>query len=366
MMTDAALHSETTAQGSRAAGRPEQIRKGRTVRLPGIAFCAAAGLNAKQLFAGLADFAVHQIDLSGDEIATSPLSETPLHSSYVTGIVVLQDEVISGGYDRRLIWSNPVTGEPRLQVEDAHDRWIRMLQAAPNRGLIVSVGDDMRTRIRDVSTGQLVADWSDFPRQTPHGYPSMLYAVAVSADERWVATANRTGQIVVRDLETHEVAARLEAPTMYTWDPKARRHSIGGVRSLRFSDDGQRLAVGGMGQVGNIDHLQGPSRLEVFNWQAGEKQQEIENSSHKGLVEVMRFGPEGDWLLAAGGDHGGFLCLYDVSTGKVIAQEKAPMHVHDVVTSLDARSLITVGHEQGVEFTLAAAESQPAATEEAS
>ena len=56
---------------------------------------------------------------------------------------------------------------------------------------------------------------------------------------------------------------------------------------------------------------------------------EIEDEKLKGLVEQMAFDPAGNWLLAAGGDHGGFVTFYDTATGKMIHQEKAPMHVHE-------------------------------------
>ena len=64
-------------------------------------------------------------------------------------------------------------------------------------------------------------------------------------------------------------AATVEAPTMYTWDPTARIHSTGGVRSLAFSPDGSMLVVGGTGKVGNIDHLDAKARIEVFDTLVG-------------------------------------------------------------------------------------------------
>ena len=139
---------------------------------------------------------------------------------------------------------------------------------------------------------------------------------------------------------------------MYTWDPKARRHSIGGVRSVAFSANSKLLAVGGMGQVGNIDHLGGAARVEIFEWQSGERKHEIEDSKFKGLVEQIQFGPADQWLVSAGGDHSGFVSVYEMVDGKPLVQEKAPMHVHDFLLGSDGMKLTAVGHEQAcvIEF----------------
>ena len=175
----------------------------------------------------------------------------------------------------------------------------------------------------------------------------MLYAVTFSPDGKWIATGDRTGHVLIRESATGQIAATLETPVMYTWDPTARRHSIGGIRSLAFSNDSQQLAVGGMGKVGNIDHLEGVSRIEVFNWQTKERRFEIEDGKYKGLVESLQFGPGDAFLVAAGGDQSGFVSAYNTLDGKLLAQDKAPMHVHDFELAFDGRSLIAVGHQQG-------------------
>ena len=175
----------------------------------------------------------------------------------------------------------------------------------------------------------------------------MLYAVAFSADGKWLATGDRTGRVLVRDATKGQIAATIETPVMYTWDPTARRHSIGGIRSLAFSTDSSQLAVGGMGKVGNIDHLEGMSRIEVFSWQAGTRRFEIEDSKYKGLVESLQFGPGDAYLVAAGGDNSGFVSVWNMADGKLLIQDQAPMHVHDFELSADGRSLIAVGHQQG-------------------
>jgi len=345
--TDAAVHV------------PAAVKVERTIPLPAIPLCIAAGREPTTVFVGTSDFAVQRIDLAAEKPEARPIS-AGRHGSYVTGLVRAGDTLVSGGYDGGLVWWEAESGAVIRRIESAHDRWIRRLALTADGTRLVSVADDMRTKLWDVAGGELIADWRDHDEKTPHGYPSMLYAVACSPDGRWLATGSKTGQVVVRDLAAGTVAARLEAPVMYTWDPRARNHSIGGIRALAFSSDSRSLAVGGMGKVGNVDHLEGPSRIEVFDWQAGTRLHEIEDTTHKGLVEAVRFGPGDEWFVAAGGDHGGFVGVYRHAVGGLarhaegtpIAREKVGQHVHDVALAADGRSLVAAAHQQVVVVTL--------------
>ena len=332
---------------------PTQVVVDATYSLPGIAFCCAAGEPPTTIYAGLSDFAIHRIDTAAEKPQPIRLGEAS-HDSYVTGLVRAGDRLISGGYDGALIWWNAADGEQLRRIETAHDKWIRGLAITPDATRLVSVADDMRTKVWDVATGEQIADWGDHEVKTPQGYPSMLYAVALSSDGQWLATGDKTGEVLVREFSgaAGSIVARLQTPVMYTWDPRARNHSIGGIRSLAFSNDGQSLAIGGMGKVNNIDHLEGPSRLEIFDWQAGVKLHEIEDTQFKGLVEALRFAPDDRWLVAAGGDHSGFVSIYEVGEGKLLAQSKTGSHVHDISLAPDATSLVTVGHQQATKVLL--------------
>ncbi len=180
----------------------------------------------------------------------------------------------------------------------------------------------------------------------------MLYACAVSPGGRYVATGDRVGTNIVWDLANGRRLATIETPIMYTWDPKQRRHSIGGIRSLAFSKDSKQLAVGGIGKIGNIDHLGGPARIEVFDWKEGKRLHEIEDSKKKGLVENLHFADDGSWLLATGGDHGGFVTFWDMKTGKILHQDAAPMHVHTSAFNEDQTKLYAVGHNKIALWTM--------------
>lgn len=326
---------------------PTVVKVRKDFSLPGIGFCLAKSHDASVAYIGLSDSSIVQADLTADKTEPKVLTSEG-HSSYVMGLVRSTDLLISGGYDCSLIWWAIDGGRVVRRIDDAHERWIRMLAMSPDASRIASVGDDMKTKLWDASTGDCLATWEGYESKTPQGFPSMLYAVTFSPDGKWLATGDRTGRVLVRDATNGEIAATLEAPVMYTWDPKARRHSIGGIRSLAFSNDSKRLAVGGMGKVGNIDHLEGASRIEVFDWETSERRLEIEDSKHKGLVESLQFGPDDRFLAAAGGDNSGFVSVWDMADGKLLAQDKVPMHVHAIELSEDGCSLVGVGHQRGV------------------
>ena len=91
--------------------------------------------------------------------------------------------------------------------------------------------------------------------KTPHHYPSMLYATAWSPDGRHLATGDKVGHVVVWDAATGQSVKSLEAPGMYTWDPVARRHSIGGIRALRGAGVERRVALIGFDDVALADVL---------------------------------------------------------------------------------------------------------------
>ncbi len=340
MSNDAA----TDASDSAGSAPPTKIQVEKSIGLPSIALCATDTAGPSSILMGMSDFLVHRLDMFAEQ--AKPIAIAPQgHASYVTGLVRHDDLLVSGGYDGALVWWQAESGEIVHRREQAHDKWIRGLALSPDGTRLVSVADDMQTKLWDLASGELLDQWGDHASRTPHGYPSMLYAVAYSACGTWIATGDRTGQVYVRQADSGAIIQQLETPVLYTWDPRARRHSIGGIRALSFSHDGQWLAVGGMGKVNNIDHLEGPSRVEVFAWRA-EQKLEIEDTKFKGLVERIAFSPDDSWLLCAGGDHSGFVSAYALDGGKLLAQEKTGRHIHDFVWQPEQNRLLTVGHQQ--------------------
>jgi WD40 repeat protein len=256
---------------------------------------------------------------------------------------------ISGGYDGRLIWWDRDQGEV-IRTVSAHERWIRQIAVSPDGTRIASVGDDMVARIWNAESGERLAELRGHAERTPTGFAMMLYCCAFSPDGRHLATGDRIGHVIIWDATSGQQVGALDAPLLYTWDGTQRIRSIGGVRGLAFSPDGTQLAVGGVGQIGNVDALAGPSRVEIFNWSRRERVAEFTGAN--GIVNRLFYHPQGDWLCAIGGGGNGLVMFYDTARRNMIHQGNMAMHVHDLAFKEDLNLFYAVGHNKIVVMEL--------------
>lgn len=325
---------------------PAKLKVVRQIDHPGIFFGLARLPGSKRVFTGCSDAKVYGLDLAAEKPEWKELAG---HESYVSGVAAAGPAIVSGGWDGKLIWWDAESCQLVRKI-DAHAKWIRGVTASRDGRFIASVSDDMLCKLWNAQTGELLQTLAGHEPLTPHHYPSMLFSCAFSADAGLLATADKVGRVVVWDVATGQQLAALETPLMYTWDPKQRRHSIGGVRSLAFSPDGKLLAIGGAGQINNVDHLEALARIEVFDWRENKRLIEHAGDKHKGLAERLEFSPTGEWLVSAGGDHEGFVKFLSIPDGQVLYQDKAPMHVHDFELDATADGLLACGHGKLVEF----------------
>ncbi len=321
---------------------PNELKQTKEIGRKEILLSVARAPQSSRVFWGASDGKVYSTDLAAEK---PEFQEWTGHTSYVTGVALAGKTLVSGSYDGRLIWRDSESGAV-VREGEAHAKWIRKVVASHDGKWVASIADDMVCRVWNAADGKLVHELRGHEAKTPQHFPSMLYACAFSADGTRLATADRVGHIVVWDVAEGKQLAAVETPVMYTWDPKQRIHAIGGPRSVAFSPDGKLLAIGGMGQVGNIDHLEGKARVEIFDWQKGERTHEFPGDQFKGLVERLIFAPSGEWLLGLGGDNGGFGQLFDIPGNRVAKQEKAPTHIHDATLNEAADQIVVAAHNK--------------------
>ena len=325
------------------AANPEKLKLTKDLNRPDIVFALARLPGGGRVLFGGSDGKVYDLDWGQKKPEPKELG---VHGvTYVTGLALAGKLAVSGGYDGRLVWWD-VEGRRQVRAVEAHRRAVRGVAAGPDGRTVASVADDMVCRLWDVASGKLLNELRGHREQTPHHFPSMLYAVAFAPDGRHLVTADKVGHVVVWDAATGKQAGTLEAPGMYTWDPTARRHSIGGVRALAFSPDGKLLAAGGIGKIGNIDHLEGKARVEVFDWSVGRQTHEFYGDMPKGLVERLTFAPGGNLLVGAGGANDGFLLFFDLAARKIMRHEKVGVHVHGVALDETGEALYLAGHHR--------------------
>ena len=315
-----------------------------------ILFCIAQDLPNSRLWVGSSDFKIYEVDLSQEK--PTRIAFQGQHQSYVTGLVRVGQMLVTSSYDRHLHWWD-IVERKLIRSIPAHTGWIRRVTSSADGTRVISIGDDMQCKVWNAETGEAIAAFSDHQSLTPHHFPSMLYAVAASPDGKWLATGDKVGHVALWDAQSFEKVGELETPVMYTWDPKARLHSIGGIRSLAFSPDSQRLAVGGTGKIGNIDHLEGPARLEVFDRASGMRELELEDKNKKGLIEQILWSPDQKWIVTAGGDNNGFITIYDGKSGELQHQESQSGHIHGLASDEDFANLFVAAHERIARWTLA-------------
>jgi len=305
-----------------------------------IFFCLANVTGASRLLVGASDGNVYDVDpLAGDQPEFKPLGG---HAGFVTGVAIAGESIISGAYDGKLIWRGLASGEKTREIP-AHRKWIRKVVSSPDGRLVASVADDMQCRLWNAESGELIRELSGHDERTPTHFPSMLHTCAFSHDGQRIATADKVGRICVWNVSDGAQLRRLEATGLYTWDPRQRIHSIGGIRSVTFSPDGKLLAAGGVGHIDNIDGLDGQTRVEVFNLETGEKLAELSGDG-KGFMNQLIFSADSQRMLGLGGAGSGLMQVYDLEAKKNIKSDKVPGPVHAATLSADGKHLFACGH----------------------
>jgi WD40 repeat protein len=321
---------------------------------------AAISPSDKRLFVGGTDFNIHVYDAPEMQPNAAILKG---HTSYVTALAYLPANrtLISGGLDRRLIWWNIAGGKPERRV-DALGRVNRTAASADGRLLAVAT-DDLQTRIWNAATGALTRELTGgHPATTFLGRRNTVYCVAFSADAKRLATGDRAGTICVWDTASGKLHYKATAATFYSQafsrEKLASEYEWGGVRCLAFSRDGKLLVAGGMGPADqNSAGIDGPMRIEAFDAESG-KSMAAFMGTPKGMLQILMFHPNCEWLFAAGGGgQAGAAGIGSLWAWKPRQLDKdgkpAPPLIHpsavvirELLVNVDGKSLLAIGMQR--------------------
>jgi WD40 repeat protein len=318
---------------------PRNLRNVREINRTAIMFSVARVPNTSRLLVASSENKVIELDASQ---ANPTATDRADHGRYATCVRLAGNTAISGGYDNRLIWWD-LENNRAIRTVDAHTRQVRQLALSPDGTKVASVADDMICKIWNVASGERLHELRGHEERTPTHFGSMLYCCAFSNDGTKLATGDRVGRVCIWNVANGERLQTLEVPSLYTWDGVQRIRSIGGIRSLAFSPDGTQLAVGGVGQIGNVDGLSGPSRVEIHNWERRERVSDF-TGQQQGLFNKLIW--HNDWLCCTGGGGNGFILFRDTRNNTTIHQMNLPMHTHDSVFNEDFTTLYHVGHNK--------------------
>lgn len=321
--------------------QPRNFRVARQINRQDILFGVARVSGSSRLLVASSTNRVIEVDASQANPTGRDLAD---HGRYATCVRLAGNVAISGGYDGRLIWWDTAEGRVLRTTENAHSRWIRNLAVTGDGTRLASVGDDMVCRLWNARTGERIHELRGHAERTPAHFSSMLYVCVFSPDGTKLATGDRIGHVKIWDVASGRQLSTLDVPVLYTWDGVQRIRSIGGIRGLAFSPDGTQLAVGGVGQIGNVDALQGPSTVEIFNIERAERTQRF--TGPNGIVNRLFWHPRNQWVCAVGGGASGLILFWDPTARSMIHQASMPMHVHDAVFDEDFTTLYAVGHQK--------------------
>ena len=314
----------------------DKVKISKTVALPGDFLSVVREANSERLWLGHSDAKIYAIDFAEEKPAAAAALEG--HKSYVSGLGLVGNTLVSAGWDRKLIWWD-IANRRVVRTVDAHDRWIRRLAVNRAQTLIATISDDMTCKLWDALSGKMIRKLTGFEATVPkYDNPNKIFSCAISPDGRHFAAADDAAQVVVWETETGREAARFEAPS-YLGISQGGYLSASRICCMAFSPDGKLLALAGKERAGELFVISGPGLVQIFDWQTGQKSYEQKAG---GQFESIYWHPESAWILVAPFANGP-LCFLDPAKPRVLKETPATIPTCGLAVNEAADAFYTVG-----------------------
>ena len=330
------------------ATSPSEIKQLKKIDVSGDLLSVARLPGTEQLWMGSSGFMLYVVDLAPDNPQLESLQG---HASYISGVVLAENAMVSAGWDRKLIWWDRESRQPTRTV-DAHQRWIRQLAVSNDGRRLATVSDDMSCKLWDAESGQLIRELRGHAEMLPrYDYQNKLFTCTFSPDGNFVSAADELCQVIVWETQTGKEATRIDAAGFFTHDWDRNNHPWGGLRVMAFSPDGSRLALGGMKNQ-DVAIINGSGLVQIFDWHAGQQLHELKAGENL-QFETLRFHPQGDWLLAAsGGGSKSRIVFMNPADGTLIKEIDSQMPIFGVALNEESNKVYSVGRQQIVVWEL--------------
>ena len=292
------------------------------------------------VFAGSEDFQVWRVRIAdGSKVALNT-------ESWVRGLAFSQDgkTLITGGFDGRLIWW-PTEGEKLepIRTIEAHDGWVRAVVVSPDGSLVASVGNDLKVKLWNVADGKLVREMT--------GHESHIYNAVFHPSGKHLVTSDLMANLIDWEVATGKQLRTWKAESLVKYD-KTFLAYIGGFRGMSFSQDGKRLACGGMTNVTNAFAGIGNPSIVVFDWEKGEPEiEQLSKGKLRGIAWGVAIHPDGTTIGGIGGQ-GGYLLFWKPGEADEFHQLKLKDTVRDLDLCSDGLQLATAHFDGHVRIHL--------------
>jgi WD40 repeat protein len=317
--------------------------------LPAGALGLAIQPDGRRAFAGCADGSLLAVPIDTGK----PESFEQTHGSFVSGCALLPDgkTVITAGYDGKLIWHDVETRRGLREVK-AHQFWSWKLAMSPDGQHIATVTgqywpggwkyepaaeSEPSVKVFATATGKLV---HSFPHTPP------VLSCAFTPDGQHLAAGNILGEVRVWRIgaPSTQPVVQWTSPDFTSWGTIKSHHYIGGIYSLAFSPDGERLLGCGMGPM--VDPMAGNGKMtwQRWDWRKGERIDQIKDGQHgAGLMESLVWHPGGNHFLMAGRQAQGTwnAALFNASDGNLVSNVDTKNRITHARFTADGQTLIT-------------------------
>lgn len=267
-------------------------------------------------------------------VSDAPAKAVPCtggHDSWVRALATTPDAatLLSGGYDGRLCWYPAAADAPRaIRTLAAHDGWVRGVAVSPDGRQIATCGNDRVVRVWSTADGGRLAELV--------GHESHVYQVAWRPDGSALVSCDLKG--VVKEWDAAAGACRRDLATagqLWKYDTQFRA-DIGGARSIAFSADGAKLALGGITKVTNAFAGVGQPLVVVLDQAGGEPQLLEAKQAGNGVTWGVAWHPAGFWIALAGGGGGGWLRFFKPDATEEFHAFKLPANGRALALAPDA------------------------------